>query len=150
MTLRQHPQAHATTLLSVLLLTGLTTGCTLKATLDSVSDSLSNFFSSTSGRSWLTEDGLVRDDAKAQAFVVSNWSNLSQDIAKADGEYLGSFEHLLAVPGAHRDSFRRVAQTHLTLLTTDWADLARFTEVMSASAEHLRPASATIRTAAVR
>lgn len=150
MTNQRDARTPSTALLSLLLLAGLTSGCTIKATLDSTFDTLSNFLSSTSGRSWLTEDGLVRDDAKVQAFVAVNWSNLSQDIAKADGEYLGSFEYLLAVPPAHRDTFRHMAQTQRPLLTNDWADLARFTDVMSASAEQLRPATATIQTAAIR
>lgn len=121
----------------VCLFTGLS-GCTLKATLDSTSDTISNFFSSTSGRSWLTEDGLVRDEAKTEVFVVANRSNLQQDIARTDGEYLASFERLLAVPDDQRETFRRAALHHMGLLDHDGPLLVTFADVMTASAQQLR------------
>lgn len=112
-------------------------GCTLKATLDTTSDTLSNFFSSTTGRSWLTEDGLVRDDVKTEMFVAANWSNLQQDIARSRGEYLFSFEHLLGVPASHRASFRQLALDHIQLLDRSGPNLALFATTMTSSAKFL-------------
>ncbi len=113
-------------------------GCTLKATLDTTSDTLSNFFSSTSGRSWLTEDGLVREDMKVDVFVAANRANLQQDIAQAEGEYLASLETLLAVPPTRRASFRRAALDHLQLLDHPGPDLPTFAHAMTASARTLQ------------
>ncbi|MFO0774253.1 MAG: DUF3015 family protein [Nitrospiraceae bacterium] len=114
------------------------TGCTVKATLNSTTNTTNNFLSSTSGRSWLTEDGLVVDELKTQVFVVANRDNLQQDIARADGEYLSSFEGLLGVPAPQRAAFIRDAQAHQHLLGGDGPSLVAFATTMSASAEALR------------
>ncbi len=133
------PRAHhpVVILLTFGLVTLLQGGCTLKATLDTTSDTLSNFFSSTSGRSWLTEDGLVRDDIKTEVFVAANWSNLQQDIARSGGEYLASFEHLLGVPVSQRASFRQVARDHVQLLDRSGPSLSLFATTMTSSAKLL-------------
>ncbi|CAI4031057.1 exported protein of unknown function [Nitrospira tepida] len=104
------------------LLLGLMTllpGCTTKATLDSTSDTVSNFLSSTSGRSWLTEDGLVRDDIKAEAFMAINRDHLEQDLARGEGEYLTSAGTLLSVPAEHQLRFRAHARTQFEQLASD-------------------------------
>lgn len=132
----------STRLMSIVMLFGLASGCTLKATLDTTSDTLSNFLSSTSGRTWLTEDGLVREEMKTDVFVAANWSNLQQDIARSEGEYLVSFERLLAVPLSQRASFRQAALDHFRLLDRSSPDLSTFTAIMTASAHQLRTASA--------
>ena len=136
MMLRRAPHV---TVLSLLVLSCLSAGCTIKATLDSTSDTISNFLSSTSGHAWLTEDGLVREDMKTDVFVAANWANLQQNIAQSDGEYLSAFESLLAVPHSERAPFRQTAQQHLDLLNGPGPNLARFTEIMSASAQSLPP-----------
>ncbi|MCA9451520.1 MAG: hypothetical protein KC584_02665, partial [Nitrospira sp.] len=53
-------------------LLGISSGCTIKATLDTTSDGVTNFLSSTSGKSWWTEDGLVKHGEHARVFVVTN------------------------------------------------------------------------------
>ncbi len=130
----QHPVVILLTFGVVALIQG---GCTLKATLDTTSDTLTNFFSSTTGRSWLTEDGLVRDDVKTEVFVAANWSNLQQDIARSEGEYLTSFEHLLGVPGSQRTSFRQDALDHVQLLDRSGPNLSLFATAMTSSAKRL-------------
>lgn len=104
------------------LLFGLITllpGCTIKATLDSTSDTVSNFLSSTSGRSWLTEDGLVRDHIKAEAFAAINRENLEQDLARGRGEYLASAGTLLNVPVERQPAFQAQARTQFEQLASD-------------------------------
>lgn len=127
------------TVLSILFSSCLGTGCTIKATLDSTSDIVSNFLSSTSGRSYLTEDGLVREEMRTEVFVAANWSNLQQNIAQSDGEYLRAFESLLAVPSSQRGPFREAAQRHMGLLDSPGPNLATFMDLMTASARSLPP-----------
>ncbi len=127
-------------LLALAALSAGSSGCTLKATLDTTSDTLTNFFSSTTGRSWLTEDGLVREDAKTQVFVAANWANLQQDLAKDDGEYLVSFERLLAIPDQHRAAFRHLAMDRIDLLDKAGPGLATFADTMTATSREWRAA----------
>ena len=47
----------------------------------SITETINNFLSSTSGRSWFTEDGLVKEDQKVNAFMAFNFENLKQDMA---------------------------------------------------------------------
>ena len=61
----------------VLLLISLTaTACTIKATTDTNTDGTTEFLSSTTGKTWLSEDGLVKNGHHAQAFVIGNYDNL--------------------------------------------------------------------------
>jgi hypothetical protein len=78
--------------------------CTLKATFKQTTDSTSNITGTTSGRTWFTEDGLLRPEHKAVAFAAFNADNLEQDIARGSGEYVGSLGTLL---GASSDSLPR-------------------------------------------
>jgi hypothetical protein len=55
--------------------------------------------------SCLTEDGMVAQDKKVAMFAKSAWSNLSEDIARGQGEYLTSLAILLDVSGEQRASF---------------------------------------------
>ena len=56
----------------------------------SITETINNILSSTSGRSWFTEDGLVKTDQKVNAFMAFNFENLKQDMARGQGEYLDS------------------------------------------------------------
>ena len=73
-------------------------GCTVKASTKTLTDGVLNFLSSTSGKSWVTADGLVKDEYKAQAFAAINFENLKQNMAQGQGEYLGSLGNLLGLP----------------------------------------------------
>jgi len=90
--------------ISVLLFGGLS-GCTLKATTDTTSDGTTEFLSSTSGKTWWTEEGLVRQGEHAGAFVAVNYGNLLQNIAQGDGEYLQAFGAILHVPSEEQRNF---------------------------------------------
>lgn len=100
----------------------LSTGCTLKATLDSTTDTSSNFLSSTTPGAWFTEDGLLRAEQKVTAFTAYNQTNLEQDLARGQGEYLTSLGTLLGVADDRQASFRSNAQDAFgTLVSSDQA-----------------------------
>ena len=71
------------------------TGCTIKATLNQTTDTTSNITGTTSGAAWWSEDGQIKPDFKATAFVAFNQANLSQDLATGSGEYLGIRESVI-------------------------------------------------------
>ena len=71
----------------------------------SVTETISNFLSSTSGKTWFTEDGLIKTDHRVQAFMAFNFENIKQDMAKGQGEYLDSLSTLMEIPPEHRASF---------------------------------------------
>ena len=96
---------HLVKLFALLLLPFALGACTTKASTDTTSDGLTNFLSSTSGRSWFTEDGLVQQDQKLQAFVHVNFDDLKQEVALGDGEYLTSFGQLLGVQAQQQEDF---------------------------------------------
>lgn len=90
--------------------------CTLKGTTDQVTDTTQNTTVSTSGRSWFTNDGLVRQGEHANAFAALNYDNLTHDMAFGGGEYLSSLGSLMGVHEDQRAAFFHVAQSHYTAL----------------------------------
>ena len=92
------------------------TGCTITGTTEEIVDTTSNFTSSTSGRTWWNEDGLLKSEHKAIAFAAYNQSNLEQDIAKGRGEYLASMSSLLGVSEDERPAFALGAQSQFQSL----------------------------------
>lgn len=88
--------------------------CTLRATTDEITDTTQNTTVSTSGRSWFTDDGLVRQGEHVNAFAALNYDNLTHDMAFGGGEYLASLGTLLGVPGNQRAAFFQLAQSHYT------------------------------------
>ena len=89
-----------------------TTGCTLKATINQTTDTTSNVTGTTSGAGWWNEDGQIKPDFKATAFVTINQANLNQDLAAGRGEYLGSVSRLLGVPTNRQPAFFSAAQAN--------------------------------------
>lgn len=88
-----------------------TTGCSLRATTDQILDTTSNVTGTTSSaRSWFTEDGLVKPEFKTTAFVWFNHANLNQDLAAGQGEYLAATSALLGVPAERQPAFFSAAQ----------------------------------------
>jgi hypothetical protein len=77
----------------------------------SITETINNFLSSTSGRSWFTEDGLVKEDQKVNAFMAFNFENVKQDMAHGQGEYLASLSTLMGIPQDRRASFYAHAQS---------------------------------------
>lgn len=88
----------------------MSTGCTIKATLDTTSDGVTNVVSSTTPGSWVTEDGLLKAEHKVAAFTFYNQTNLEQDLARGQGEYLTSLGSLLGVAEDRQASFQSNAQ----------------------------------------
>jgi Protein of unknown function (DUF3015) len=82
-----------------------TTGCTLKATINQTTDTTSNITGTTSGAGWWNEDGQIKPDFKATAFVSFNYDNLQQDLAAGQGEYLASLSRLLGVTTEREPAF---------------------------------------------
>ena len=77
----------------------------------SITETINNILSSTSGRSWFTEDGLVKEDQRANAFMAFNFENVKQDMANGQGEYLASLSTLMGIPQDRRASFYAHAQS---------------------------------------
>jgi hypothetical protein len=96
------------TLLPVLIL--LASGCTLKSTVKQTTDTTSNVTGTTSGRTWFTEEGIVKPDFKVTAFVALNEENLRHDMARGQGEYLSSVSRLLNVPANRQAEFFTLIQ----------------------------------------
>lgn len=104
--MQDHRVIHAG-LAAVLLLSA---GCTIKATLEQVTDTTSNITGTTSGAAWWSEDGQIKPDFKATAFVSFNQENLRQNLAAGRGEYLASVSRLLGVPEDQQAAFFSAAQ----------------------------------------
>jgi hypothetical protein len=90
------------------------TGCTLKGTVKEITDTTSNVTGTTSGAGWWNEDGQIKPDFKATAFISFNHANLQQDLAAGRGEYLASMSRLLGVPEAQQPAFFSAAQASYT------------------------------------
>ena len=90
--------------------------CTLRGTTDEIIDTTQNTTVSTSGRSWFTNDGLVRQGEHANAFAALNYDNLTHDMAFGGGEYLSSLGTLLGVPDDQRAIFFQLAQHQYSIL----------------------------------
>lgn len=77
----------------------------------SITETINDILSSTSGRSWFTEDGLVKADQRVDAFMTLNFENVKQDMARGHGEYLSSLSTLMRVPQDREASFFAHAQS---------------------------------------
>ncbi|WP_342349658.1 DUF3015 family protein [uncultured Nitrospira sp.] len=89
-------------------ITRLTDG-TSQATTD-LTEPTREFLSSTTPGAWFNADGMLNADHKKIAFVVVNFDNLQEDIARGSGEYLVSLSMLMGVPLDSRDRFLQSAQ----------------------------------------
>ena len=106
-------------LIGLVAVTGLActlSGCTIKATLKTVTDGVVNIMSSTSGKSWLTEDGLVKSEEKVNVFAAMTFDNLKQDMAKGEGEYLTSLGTLLGITDDQQEEFSTLAKERYDIL----------------------------------
>lgn len=111
---------------AILCLVGLS-ACTIKATTDTATDGTTEFLSSTTGKSWLTEEGLVREKWQAHAFLAGTHENLFPEIAKCEGEYVTAFMTLLDVPFPEQGRTCRMMQARFSRLMVSWSaqDLSR-------------------------
>ena len=95
-------------------------GCTLKGTTKEITDTTSNVTGTTSGRTWFTEDGLLHPEHKLTAFMALNQTNVEQDLARGQGEYVTSLGTLLGLPEDQQVAFHAKAQGAFeTLMTSD-------------------------------
>jgi len=95
-------------------------GCTLKSTVKETTDTTSNVTGTTSGRTWFTEDGLLHPEHKLTAFMAFNQTNVEQDMARGQGEYVTSLGTLLGLPDDQQAAFHAKAQGAFeTLMTSD-------------------------------
>ena len=98
----------------------LAAGCTLKSTVKQTTDTTSNVTGTTSGRTWLNEDGMLNPEHKLTAFTALNQTNVEQDLARGQGEYLTSLGTLLGLPNGQQAAFHVKAQgAFQTLMTSD-------------------------------
>ena len=123
--------------------------CTLKASFKASSDATTDFVSSTSGRGWLTQDGLIKADQKVQAFATVTFENLQQDMAQGRGEYLASLWALLGGTDDQEAAvFTRMQETYPLLLpsqqTTPEEMLVVLTRVLSSHPTMNKPRIAPI------
>lgn len=103
-------------LLPVLALLFSLSGCTLKATIKSTTDAFTNFSSSTSAKSWITGEGLLREDHRVTVFVRDNYENLTDELAKGRGEYVASLGILLGVTQEREAAFYAFTQAKYPVL----------------------------------
>jgi hypothetical protein len=95
----------------ILMLLPCAAGLMLSLSACSITETINNILSSTSGRSWFTEDGLVKEDQKVNAFMAFNFENVKQDMANGQGEYLDSLSALMGIPQDRRAAFYAHAQS---------------------------------------
>ena len=68
-------------------------------------------FGISSGTSGCTNDGTILGEYKVNVYAAANFDNLSQDMARGNGEHLTSFAELLNIPQENRSEFYTLAQT---------------------------------------
>lgn len=94
--------------------------CTTKGLIKATTDPTTDILSSTSGKSWFTEDGLVKDEFKVDAFTALNFENVKQDMAQGQGEYLASLSELLGIPEDRQATFFQLTrEKYPQLVPTD-------------------------------
>lgn len=93
-----------------------------------------DFTSSTTGRSWYNEDGVLRSEHRPIAFATANYETVKRDIARGQGEHLVSLAALLGVPPVRFDEFGLFAQARYADLesprTTPEELLASLTNIL--------------------
>jgi hypothetical protein len=97
-------------------LLGISSGCTIKATIDTLTNGTTEFLSSSTGKSWWTEDGVFKRGQHARAFVATNHDALLQEIAQGHGEYIHAFGTILGVPAHQQAHFQELMQNEYPVL----------------------------------
>lgn len=90
--------------------------------------------SSTTGKSWYNEDGMLRPEHRPIAFATSNYETVKRDIARGQGEHLASLATLLGVSPVRFNEFGVFAQARYTAvespITTPEEILASLTNIV--------------------
>jgi hypothetical protein len=76
----------------------------------------STTFGISSGTSGCTNDGKIMGDSKTVMFAELNFENLSQEMARGQGEHLTSLATLMGVPADRHDAFFAMTQERYTSL----------------------------------
>ncbi len=76
-------------------------------------------FGISSGTSGCTNDGKVWAEQKTSVFAQLNFENLSQEMARGQGEHLASLATLMGVPAEHQASFFAMTQDRYTSLVKE-------------------------------
>ncbi len=76
----------------------------------------STTFGISSGTSGCTNDGQIMAEHKATTFANINFENLSQDMARGQGEHLTSLATLMGVPAEYQEEFFAMTQAKYTSL----------------------------------
>lgn len=112
--------ARAALLLSAFILMLTLPACTTKGLTKATTDPTTDILSSTSGKAWFTEDGLVKDEFKVDAFTALNFENVKQDMAQGQGEYLASLGSLLGMSEDRQATFfQLMREKYPQLVPTD-------------------------------
>jgi hypothetical protein len=114
----QQIRTRLSTLICMTALLTILPGCTLKGTIKQTTDTTSNVTGTTSGRTWFTEDGILHPEHKLTAFAALNQTNMEQDLARGQGEYVTSLATLLGVPHDQQPAFHAKAQGMFDVLIT--------------------------------
>lgn len=116
----RHIRTWLSTLICITALLMISSSCTLKATIKEITDTTSNITETTSGRTWFTEDGMLHPEHKLTAFTALNQTNMEQDLARGQGEYLTSLGTLLGLSDDQQAAFHAKAQrAFVTLMTSN-------------------------------
>ena len=92
----------------------LATACTTTPT--GTTKDIFDVTSSTSGKSWYNEDGVLRPEHRPIAFATFNYGTVKRDIARGRGEHLASLATLLGVQSARVNEFGLFAQARYAAL----------------------------------
>src|SRR5918996_2968025 len=76
----------------------------------------SQTFGISSGTSGCTNDGHIMAEHKATIFASINFEDLSQDMARGQGEHLASLATLMGVPAEYHEEFFAMTQAKYTSL----------------------------------
>ena len=99
----------------VMCCTALATACTTTTPTGTTKD-MFDLTSSTSGKSWYNEDGMLRSEHRPIAFATVNYGTVKGDIARGRGEHLASLAMLLGVQQTRLDEFGVLAQARYAAL----------------------------------
>ncbi|HEV8328483.1 MAG TPA: DUF3015 domain-containing protein [Nitrospiraceae bacterium] len=98
----------------------------------------SQTFGISTGTSGCTNDGKVMTEQKTTMFAQLNFENLSQEMARGQGEHLASLATLMGVPAEHQASFFAMTQERYTSLvkTGEASPVAMVKAINDAIATH--------------
>ena len=76
-------------------------------------------FGISSGTSGCTNDGLIAQNEKMNAFATFNFDDIAQEMAQGHGEHLTSLAALMDIPSDQHEIFFAIAQEKYTTLITE-------------------------------